>query len=61
MIERTSIRAPSGITTHKNHKLPVAPLATQIMNRIRLITSQDLQAVRRAGGNLPGPAWIDRS
>jgi len=58
VIERASISAPSGITTHKNHKPPAAPLAAQITNRTRAIASQDPQAVRRARGSLPGGAWI---
>jgi hypothetical protein len=42
--------------THKNHGPPLAPLASQITKRNRLIASQDPQAARHAGENLPGPA-----
>ena len=59
MIQRPSRTAPSGSATHKNHGPPLAPLISQITKRHRLTASQDPQAARHAGENLPGPAWID--
>jgi len=59
VIQRPNRMAPSGSATHKNHGPPLAPLIRQITKKNRLIASQDPQAARHAGENLPGLAWID--
>ena len=56
VIQRPSRMAPSGSATHKNHGPPLAPLISQIAKTRRLTASQDPQAARHAGENLP---WID--
>ncbi len=56
MIQRPSIRAPSGRATHRNHGPPLAPLTSQIAKAQRLIASQDPHAARHAGEDLPCPA-----
>jgi hypothetical protein len=59
VIQRASSTAPIGSATHKNHRPPLAPPISQITKRNRLTASQDPQAARQAGENLPGPASID--
>lgn len=58
MIQRPSSRAPSGTTTHRNHRPPLAPLTSQIAKTKRLIASQDPQAARHAGESLACRASI---
>ena len=55
MAHRPSVSAPSGTTTHKNQRPPLAPLSSQIANAARLSASQDPQARRHAGENRPWP------
>jgi hypothetical protein len=56
VIQRASSTAPSDRATHKNHGPPLAPLISQITKTHKLTASQDPQAARHAGENLPGPA-----